>query len=78
MMINVTELRKIFSDKLLATNNFDEALIKVLWVAYQQGVDDNMATVNSYLSGDWDEDRVDIVGSNGNDGLHYDTTIPNS
>jgi hypothetical protein len=71
-MINVTELRKIFADKLILTNNFDEALIKVLWVAYQQGVDDNMATVNSYLSGDWDESRVDIVGSNGNDGLHYD------
>jgi len=21
---------------------------------------------------DWDEDRTDIVGANGNDGLHYD------
>jgi len=77
-MINVTELRKIFSDKLLVTDNFDEALIKVLWVAYQQGVDDSTVNITNYASVDWDESRVDIVGSNGNDGLHYDTTIPNS
>jgi len=78
-MINVTELRKIFADKLLATDNFDDALIKSLWIAYQQGIDDTKATINSYLiSDDWDEARVDTVGSNGNDGLHYDTNIPNS
>lgn len=35
----------------------------------------NHANCQHYLSNkneDWDEARVDIIGQNGNDGLHYD------
>jgi hypothetical protein len=24
------------------------------------------------MVGDWDEKRIDVIGSNGNDGLHYE------
>lgn len=65
-MINITELRKEFSNKLAKTDNFDDALIKVLWLAYQKGVSDTVNQVNG-----WDEDRIDTIGQNGNDGLHY-------
>lgn len=30
------------------------------WMGYEPGIDDC-----------WDEKRVDVIGSNGNDGLHY-------
>lgn len=38
-MIDMTELRKIFADKLVSTNNLDDALIKVCWVAFIKGVE---------------------------------------
>jgi len=27
--------------------------------------------LNEYPSHDWPEERVDVIGTNGNDGLHY-------
>jgi hypothetical protein len=39
-MINLTELRKVFADKLIKTDSFDEALTKALWTAYKQGLKD--------------------------------------
>jgi hypothetical protein len=27
--------------------------------------------LNEYPSHDWPEERVDVIGANGNDGLHY-------
>jgi hypothetical protein len=59
-MINITELRKEFSTKLTKTDNFDDALIKVLWLAYQKGVSD---TINQ-VSG-WDKKLLDINCTNG-------------
>jgi hypothetical protein len=74
-MINITELRKAFADKLAKTDNFDDALIKVLWLAYQAGVNDTINEVSGYTQPfnnvEWDETRIDTIGSNGNDGLHY-------
>lgn len=29
---------------------------------------------DSTLAGEWDEERMDIIGVNGNDGLHYSDT----
>lgn len=29
--------------------------------------------VIQYLADDWDEKRVDVIGQNGNDGLHYES-----
>lgn len=63
-MINLTELRKVFSDKLIKTDSFDEAFAKIVWVAYKQGIADG---------GEWNEKRQDIIGQNGNEGLHYET-----
>lgn len=39
-MVNVEELREVFAQKLLATNNFDAAFVKAVWVAYQKGLED--------------------------------------
>jgi len=76
-MINLTELRKVFADKLIKTDSFDEALTKALWTAYKQGIEDNKdGTESKYLSyfvnnAEWDEQRIDTIGQNGNEGLHY-------
>ena len=39
----------------------------------QKQFDDNFELIfgKKKKSDDWDEKRVDIIGSNGNDGLHY-------
>jgi hypothetical protein len=46
-MINVSELRKVFKDKLNATDNMDAAFVKAVWVAYLQGLKD--AEVNNVV-----------------------------
>lgn len=32
---------------------------------------------NAWALGDWDEKRIDVIGANGNDGLHYEINQPN-
>jgi hypothetical protein len=39
-MIDVQQLRKVFQDKLAKTGDLDDAFIKAVWVAYQQGLAD--------------------------------------
>lgn len=39
-MINGTQLRKIFNDKLAKTDSLDAAFKKATWVAYNQGLKD--------------------------------------
>jgi hypothetical protein len=39
-MIDVQQLREVFQDKLVKTGNLDDAFIKAVWVAYQQGLAD--------------------------------------
>ena len=39
-MITVTEMRKVFADKLAITDSFDAAFAKVIWVSYKAGVAD--------------------------------------
>ena len=62
-MLNINEYRKMFADKLTETTSFDDAFRKCIHRAYQHGVSDTTK--------DWDEARVDVIGQNGNDGLHY-------
>lgn len=45
-MIDVQKLREVFAEKLNKTGNLDDAFIKAVWVAYQQGVDDRKVTTN--------------------------------
>lgn len=39
-MINVTDLSKLYAEKLLATGDHQEAFLKAVWVAYKQGIKD--------------------------------------
>ena len=39
-MLDVNELKKIFSVKLMNTASIDEAFTKAVWVAYKKGVED--------------------------------------
>jgi len=39
-MINVEELKAIFNAKLAKTGSLDEAFLKAVWVAFQQGMSD--------------------------------------
>lgn len=39
-MISQEELNKIYAEKLLATGSHDAAILKVCWVAYNQGRQD--------------------------------------
>lgn len=36
--IDMTDLRRIFAEKLLVTNDMDQALKKACWIAYSTGV----------------------------------------
>ena len=40
-MIDSAELKRVFADKLHQTGSLDAAILKMGWVAYQQGVNDN-------------------------------------
>jgi hypothetical protein len=37
-MLTMTEINKLYADKLLETGSHDKAMLKVVWVAYQQGI----------------------------------------
>jgi hypothetical protein len=50
-MIDVQQLREVFQDKLAKTGNLDDAFIKAVWVAYQQGLAD-AGIVKNYNSGE--------------------------
>ena len=39
-MIDVQQLREVFQEKLAKTGDLDDAFIKAVWVAYQQGLKD--------------------------------------
>jgi hypothetical protein len=54
-MIDVNKLKIEFAEKLLKSGSMDEALLKVVWVAYKQGFYDK----------DWNETHIDIIGQNG-------------
>lgn len=47
-------------------------------------VEDNMATAQATAdqlmesAQDWDEERQDVIGQNGNDGMHYESKTPES
>jgi hypothetical protein len=53
MMINISELKAIFSQKLIKSGSMDEAFTKACWVAYKQGLVDNEVKV-IYTNGDSD------------------------
>jgi len=42
-MICIEELKKEYADKLSRTGSMDAALLKVVWLAYQQGQKDERA-----------------------------------
>jgi hypothetical protein len=46
-MIDVQQLREVFQDKLAKTGNLDDAFIKAVWVAYQQGLEDALEQPNT-------------------------------
>lgn len=39
-MVDMTQLRKVFYEKLAAENDMDKAFVKAVWVAYQLGIHD--------------------------------------
>lgn len=39
-MIEISTLRTVFHEKLAATNSFDAAFTKAVWVAYKEGLKD--------------------------------------
>ncbi len=39
-MLDIADLKKIFSVKLMDTNSFDSAFTKSVWIAYKKGVED--------------------------------------
>jgi len=39
-VINVTQLKQIFNDKLAKTGSLDEAFTKAMWECYKQGLAD--------------------------------------
>jgi hypothetical protein len=38
-MVDMSELKRVFADKLLRTGSFDEALTKVAWGSFKAGVE---------------------------------------
>lgn len=44
-MITQEELVKVFYEKLAKTGSLDEALLKALWISYQAGLKDGIASV---------------------------------
>lgn len=70
-MISVDVLRQVYADKLRATGSHDQAFTKAVWMAYKHGIADQITDkVNTdfFVNG---ESRMDVIGQNGNDGLHY-------
>lgn len=41
-MIDVADLKKAFSEKLIKSGSMDEALTKALWLAYKKGISDGV------------------------------------
>ena len=39
-MIDIAELTNIFKEKLEKSGSFDEAILKLAWIAYQKGLED--------------------------------------
>jgi len=54
--------------------------VGAVWIAYRCGKVDGECLANREITSkkkwkdrdNWDEDRMDIIGQNGNDGTHYD------
>jgi hypothetical protein len=46
-MIDVQQLKEVFQDKLVKTGDMDDAFIKAVWVAYQQGLADAGKSYNN-------------------------------
>lgn len=51
-MLDANTLRTVFAEKLLATHSMDDALLKVIWVAYKAGLADGAAPPITYDFGD--------------------------
>jgi hypothetical protein len=43
-MLTMTEINKLYAEKLLETGSHDKAMLKVVWIVYQQGVKHGIIT----------------------------------
>ena len=43
-MLTLNRLKTIFAEKLQSTGSLDEALLKVAWVSYKEGIKDGVST----------------------------------
>jgi hypothetical protein len=41
-MVELSQFRKVFADKLLATNDFDAAFGKAIWLAFNEGLKEGL------------------------------------
>jgi hypothetical protein len=41
-MVTMTEINKLYAEKLLETGSHDKAMLKVVWIAYQKGLADGI------------------------------------
>lgn len=71
-MFDVSTCPQIFAEKLLKEKSFDAAIKKIVWQAYLQGHEDAKNNIPIHVpipdAGEWDEERMEIVGQNGNVG----------
>jgi len=74
---NISELITRIDAKVLDINSKLDELIKALH-AYDEGLemfDDEpqIGACSKHDEASWDEERMDIIGQNGNEGIHYTT-----
>jgi len=70
-----TAIDPVFMDRLLSIACVHEMHMEALWGLYEEVVNEYYAwkprEVN-FDDIDFDESRTDVIGQNGNDGLHYE------
>jgi len=65
-----TAIDPIFMDRLLSIASVYEMYIETVWEAYEEALQEYSALKPREV--DFDEDRIDVVGQNGNNGDHYE------
>jgi len=71
-----TDIDPVFMDRLLSIACVHEMHMEALWGVYEEVVDEYYAYKPREVDFDWGDEasqrRMDIIGANSNEGLHYE------